>query len=161
VIRALVECAGQSAGGTGLAAALARARTRCRGSRRSAVFVLSDLRDDALEEGGAALAELSPLARRHDVTVAVLQHPLEEALPNVGTLRLADPERAGRVLVLRTGRPRVRAEYRAAAARRRRAMELRLRGACADVLWLRTDREPLRELVRFFVSHAGTLRVRP
>jgi uncharacterized protein (DUF58 family) len=159
VIRALVDCAGQSAGGTGLAAALAHARTRSRHSRRRVVFVLSDLRDDTLEEAGAALAELSALARRHDVTLAVLHHPLEDALPDVGTLRLADPERAGRALVLRTGRSRLRAEYRAAAVRRRRALELRLRGAGADVLWLRTDREPLRELVRFFAAHAGTLRV--
>jgi len=160
VIRALVEWAGQSAGGTGLAAALARARTRSQRGRRSAVFVLSDLRDEAFAGSGAALSELSALARRHDVTVAVLHNPLEDELPAVGTLRLADPERAGRVLVLRTGRPRVRAEYRAAAARRRRTTELRLRGAGADVLWLRTDREPLHALVRFFASHAGTLKGR-
>jgi len=158
VIRALVEWAGQSAGGTGLAAALARVRTRSR--RRSVVFVLSDLRDEAFAGSGAALSEFSALARRHDVTVAVLHNPLEDELPAVGTLRLADPERAGRVLVLRTGRPRVRAEYRAAAARRRRTTELRLRGAGADVLWLRTDQEPLHALVRFFASHAGTLKGR-
>ena len=159
VIRALVEWAGQSTGGTGLAAALARARTRSQGGRRSAVFVLSDLRDEAFVGSGAALSELSALARRHDVTVAVLHNPLEDELPAVGTLRLADLEHAGRVLVLRTGRPRVRAEYRAAAARRRRTTELRLRGAGADVLWLRTDRAPLHALGRFFASHAGTLKV--
>ena len=160
VIRALVECAGQSSGQTGLAAALARARTRSRSHRRSVVFVLSDLRDDAFRSSGPAQGELSALARRHDVIVAVLHNPLEDDLPDVGTLRLADPERPGRVLVLKTGRPRVRAEYRAAAARRRRAVELRLRGAGADVLWLRTDRDPLRVLVRFFAAHAGAVKVR-
>jgi uncharacterized protein (DUF58 family) len=160
VIRALVECAGQSAGETRLAAALARARTRSLRSRRSMVFLLSDLRDDDLDAPGAALTELLALARRHDVIAAVLHNPLEDELPDVGTLRLADPEHAGRTLVLRTGRPAVRAQYRAAAVRRRRAVELRLRGAGADVLWLRTDRDPVRALVRFFAAHAGAVRVR-
>ena len=161
VIRTLVECAGQSAGETRLAAALARARTRSCGSRRSVLFLLSDLRDEGVNTSGAALTELSALARRHDVIAAVLHHPLEDELPDVGTLRVTDPERAGHPLVLRTGRSRVRAEYRAAAARRHRAIELRLRGAGADVLWLRTDRDPLRVLVRFFAAHAGAVKVRP
>jgi uncharacterized protein (DUF58 family) len=160
VIRALVECAGESAGETGLAVALARARARSRGRRRSMVFLLSDLRDEAMRPGGAALTELSALARRHEVIAAILHNPLEDELPDVGTLRLSDPERAGRALVLRTGRARVRAEYRAAAAQRHRAIELRLRGAGADVLWLRTDRDPLRALVRFFAAHTGAVKVR-
>jgi len=160
VIRALVECAAQSAGETGLALALARALARSHGRRRSMVFLLSDLRDEAVRPSGAALTELSALARRHEVIAAILHNPLEDELPDVGTLRLRDPERAGRTLVLRTGRARVRAEYRAAAARRRRALELRLHGAGAAVLWLRTDRDPLRALGRFFAAYTGAVKVR-
>jgi len=160
VIRAIVECAGQSAGETGLAAALARVRTRSQRGRHSVVFVISDLRDHALRGSGAALVELSALARRHEVIVAVVHNSREDELPDVGTLRVADPERPGHTLVLRTGKPQVRAEYRAAAARRRRTMEHRLRGAGADVLWLPTERDPLHVLLRFFAAHAGAVKVR-
>jgi uncharacterized protein (DUF58 family) len=160
VIRALVECGGQSSGETDLTGALARTRMRSRSDRRGVVFVLSDLRDDNFRSSGAAQGELTALARRHEVVAAILHNPLEDELPDVGTLRLADPERPGRSLVLATGRAGVRAAYRAAALRRRRALELRLRGAGADVLWLRTDRDPLRTLVHFFATHAGAVRLR-
>jgi uncharacterized protein (DUF58 family) len=62
---------------------------------------------------------------------------------------VADPERGGARAVLRTDAA-TRARFAAAAAERRRSLERTLRNAGADVVWLRTDRDPLRALARFF-----------
>jgi uncharacterized protein (DUF58 family) len=161
VIRTAVECAGRSAGSTGLAIALAAARTRRLGRRRSVVFLLSDLRDETLlAPGTAAAAELTAVAARHELIAGILHDPREDELPDVGPIRVSDPERPGRRLVLDTGSARVRERYRAAAAARRRSLELRLRGAGADPLWLGTDRDPLRTLVKFFTLRTGATRLR-
>ena len=170
LLRALVAAGGAPAGGTGLAAALARARAHALGRRRSIVFLVSDLRDDALLAAGgtaapasaAALAgELAAAARRHDLVAAVVHDPREDLLPDVGSVLVADPERPGAARLLRTGSPRVREAYRAAAAARRRAVERRLRGHGADVLFLSTHADPLRGLARFFRERAGRTRVSP
>ena len=96
------------------------------------------------------------LRRRRRIRAALaVQDPREEELPASGPLRVADPETPGRELVIDTGSLRARALYRAAARVRRRALERRLRADGVDVLWLRTDRDPLPALVRFFHHHVG------
>jgi uncharacterized protein (DUF58 family) len=125
-----------------------------RARRRSIVFVLSDFRDDSVfGEGRRALVAL---ARHHEVIAVVIGDPRERTLPAVGALRLVDPEAPGPVAVLRTG-SRARSRYAAAAAARERELLRHLRGDGVEMLMLQTDREPLRELGRFFGSRA-TLR---
>jgi uncharacterized protein (DUF58 family) len=97
----------------------------------------------------AARRELVRLARRHDLVAAVVSDAREEELPAAGAARLADPEAPGATLLLRTTR-RVRERYAEAAAARRSALERALRAGGADALFLRTDRDPLRALARFF-----------
>jgi uncharacterized protein (DUF58 family) len=109
--------------------------------------------------GGLASLTLARLARRHDVVAAIVVDPREEELPAAGTLLVGDAERPGPRLRLPTG-ARARERYRAAAARRRTALERTLRASGADLLWLRTDRDPLRALARFFArrpAHARRL----
>jgi len=141
-----------------LAAALAGAGALL--GRHAVVVVLSDFRDEGLFEDpapGRARLELLRLARRHDVVAAVVEDPRELELPAAGSLRVADAERGGRFFRLRTD-PATRERYRTAAAARRRRLERALRGAGADVLWLRTDRDPLRALARFFERRPGRVR---
>jgi uncharacterized protein (DUF58 family) len=160
LVHALAGAARRPAGGTGLAAALERARAHALGRRRSIVLLFSDLRDDALLARERPLAAaLAAAARRHDLVVCGIHDPREDALPDVGSLRVADPERPGRTLVLASGSAAVRARYAAAAQARRRAVERRLRGAGADVLWLRAGSDPLRTLVRFFRERTERVRV--
>jgi uncharacterized protein (DUF58 family) len=147
VLRRLAAAAAVPAGRTDLAAALAALGSRLR--RHAVVVLFSDFRDPACEEGGTARLELARLSRRHDVVAAVLEDPRESELPAAGVLRLGDAERGGAPWVLRT-HAAARARYRAAALARRDALERRLRADGADVLWLRTDRDPLRALARFF-----------
>ena len=162
IVRAALAAARASGGATGLRAALEHARRRERGRRRAIVFLLSDLRDEALlapepERRGAAspYPALSALAARHDLVSVVLHDPRDEEIPAVGSVRLADPERGGRTLLLRTGSAAARARYRAAAGARREALERRLRAAGSDVLWLRADRHPLPALQRFFAARSA------
>jgi uncharacterized protein (DUF58 family) len=157
IVRALVECAGAPRGGTDLLAGLARVPALAR--HRAIVVLLSDFRDQALFARGNAPqrphARLVATARRHDLIAGVMNDPREETLPPVGPFRVTDPEAPDRRLVIDSGSRRVRLLYRAACQVRRRALEMRLRGDGADVLWLRTDRDPLRALVRFFPAHSG------
>jgi uncharacterized protein (DUF58 family) len=155
VVRTAVTRAGAATGGTGLDAALARVPRLA--SHRAIVVLLSDFRNGGVS--GDAAARGSPLvstARHHDVVAAVLHDVREEELPEAaGPVRLVDPEAAGPGRVIDAGSPRARALYRAAGRVRRRALERRLRGDGADVLWLRTDRDPLPAFLRFFQAHAG------
>ncbi len=158
VVRAALAAAATPGGATGLAAALARVPALAR--HRAIAEVLSDFRDDSFlderrDAGGEARARLVSLARRHDVVAAVVLDPREEELPPSGPLRLVDAEHPGRALVIDSGSRAVRARYRAACQARRHALERRLRADGADCLWLRSDRDPLPALLRFFQVHAG------
>jgi uncharacterized protein (DUF58 family) len=157
LLRRLAEAAAAPAGGTDLPGALAGLGARLR--RRAVVVLLTDLRlpgDAATWPGRMPLARL---ARRHDVVLAVTQDPRELELPAAGAIRVGDPERPGPALLLRTG-PGARERYRDAAAARRRALERALRGDGADVLFLRTDHDPLRALARFFARRPARARSR-
>ena len=167
VVRAALAAAGASGGTTGLRAALEHARMRERGRRRAIVFLLSDLRDetllvaeDAPRAASSPWSALAALAARHELVSVVLHDPREAELPAVGSVRVADPERPGRTLLLRTGSAAARARYRAAAAARREALERRLRAAGADVLWLRGGCDPLPPLLHFFAARSARPRRR-
>ena len=161
VLRALIEAASPGEGGTALAPLLARVCERV--ARRAIVFLLSDLRDDALLASDAAgrrlRASLAAAAQRHDLVAGFVVDPREETLPEAGTLRVADPEAPGRSLLLASGSRTARRRYAAAARMRERLLERRLRAAGADWLVLRSDGDPLRTLGRFLAERAA-LRVR-
>lgn len=150
----LARGASRAEGTTDLGALFAHLRVTLR--RRAVIVVLSDFRDDAYFErtpaGSSAprRLELLRLARRHDVVAAVVEDPRDAELPSAGSFRIADPEAPGQRWVMRSGSRGTRSLYAAAAAVRRRALERRLRSDGADVVWLRTDRDPLRALAYFF-----------
>lgn len=145
IVRTALECARDPRAGTHLAGGLRALRARTR--RRGVVFVLSDFRDDTALAPGEELADL---ARRHDLVAVVLVDPVELSLPRVGPVRLLDPERPGHTRVLDTGSRRQRQRYLAACAERQRRLSASLRRLSAELVWLRTDRDPLHPLLRFF-----------
>ena len=158
LLRALVGAGEAGAGTTALAPVLTALRERVH--RRAIVFLLSDLRDDALlaadAAGRRARALLAAIAHRHDVVAGWTVDPREASLPAAGTLRLADPEAPGRTLLLRSGSRRVRERYALAARAQRYALERALLRLGIDLLPLATDADPLRMLGRFFVRRAAT-----
>jgi uncharacterized protein (DUF58 family) len=156
ILRALVATARETSGGTELGSVISRLNAGIR--RRAIVFVFSDFRDERLLDTQAGRSELVGLARRHDLVAVTISDPREEEIPDVGIVRLADPEAPHRLVTLDTRSARVRARYRAACAMRGRALERRLRADGADLLALRTDRDPLPALTRFFQAHTGRRR---
>ena len=156
VIRAALESDVGTRGTTRLGAGLRAVFAATR--RRAVVIVISDFRDPELfpASGDSAVrTELGELARRHDVVAAVVVDPREETLPDAGPIRIADPERPGRALVLNSGSRRVRDEYRSACSAWRSRTEGDLRRCGADTLWIRTDRDPLFALGSFFRDRAA------
>ncbi|MCU1674084.1 MAG: hypothetical protein JWN77_2197, partial [Frankiales bacterium] len=107
---------------TGLAAVLNPPR------RRGLVVVLSDLLGPLGEPAWAR--PLRMLAGRHDVVVAEVVDPRELTLPDVGVLRLVDPE-TGRHLEVQTRSKALRERYARAAAERRDAHAAAVRRAGA------------------------------
>jgi uncharacterized protein (DUF58 family) len=158
LLRVLVAAGGGGDGATALAPLLGAVRDRVH--RRAIVFLLSDLRDDALFAAGAdgrrTRAALAAVASRHDLVAAWVRDPRETALPAVGTLRVADPEAPGRTWILRSGSRRARERYARAARAGADAIERGLLRLGADVLPLATDADPLRTLGRFFMRRAAT-----
>jgi uncharacterized protein (DUF58 family) len=156
ILRALVATARETSGGTELGSVISRLNAGIR--RRAIVLVFSDFRDERFLDTQAGRSELVGLARRHDLVAVTISDPREEEIPDVGIVRLADPEAPHRLVTLDTRSARARARYRAACAMRARALERRLRADGADVLALRTDRDPLPALTRFFQAHTGRRR---
>ncbi len=150
VVREAARAACASGGGTSLSAAIARLSAFTR--QRAVAIVFSDFRGGEIE---GLRRELTLLARRHDVVAGVISDPLEEALPDVGSIRIADPERPDASFTIDTSRARVRERYREAAAARRSDLLRQLRSAGVDPLWIRTDRSPYYALGHFFQQRAG------
>lgn len=113
--------------------------------QRSVVFLLSDFLSLDFEK------PLRLAATRHDVVPVVLNDPREFSLPDVGLVRLDDPE-SGESILLDTHSARVRKEYA------RRANELRaerigvFRALGLDFLDLFTDQGYVKPLIKFFQS---------
>jgi uncharacterized protein (DUF58 family) len=158
LLRALVGAGRPGVGTTALTPVLSALRERVH--RRAIVFLLSDLRDDALlardAAGRRARASLAAVASRHDVVAGWIVDPREASLPAAGTLRVADPEAPGRALLLRSGSRRARERYALAAQARAHALEREMLGLGVDLLPLATDADPLRALGRFFLRRATT-----
>ncbi|MFN2523411.1 MAG: DUF58 domain-containing protein [Mycobacteriales bacterium] len=117
--------------------------------RRGLVFVLSDLLGPLGEPAWAR--PLRMLASRHDVVVAEGLDPRELTLPDVGVLRLVDPE-TGRHLEVQTRSKALRERYARAAAERRAGHATAVRRAGAGHLVLRTDRDWLVDLATFLAA---------
>jgi uncharacterized protein (DUF58 family) len=111
--------------------------------RRSLVFWISDFEDRLV------LRDWRVLGRRHDVTALLLRDPRDEAIPAVGWVELEDLESGRRTLVDSSDR-RVREAYQRNARTRLRAAEQVLAQARCPMLELRTDRNYLPILMRYF-----------
>lgn len=138
--------------GTDLALALDHARRVLRS--RSIVFLLSDFR--VSDDGRAGLERaLGGMAVRHDVIPIVLADPADAAVPELGVLRLMDPE-TGRVMDVDTD---AAAERFGKAAKAERGELRRLfRRLGMDEIELRTDAPISNSVLSFFRRRERRLR---
>jgi uncharacterized protein (DUF58 family) len=119
--------------------------------RRGLVVVLSDMLAPLGGDEPAWSRPLRMLAHRHDVIVAEVVDPRELTLPDVGVLRLVDPE-TGRHLEVQTRSKALRERYAAAALARRSSHATAIRKAGAGHVVLRTDRDWLVDLATFLAT---------
>jgi uncharacterized protein (DUF58 family) len=138
--------------------------------RRALVFVISDFIDGTsqpiskpnqnpvitkLKGNDPAWAEpLGRLASRHDVIAVRVSDPAERELPNVGGLRLRDPE-SGREVWVDTSDTRVRAAHANLVKTRDISINRAFRGARIDALELSTKDELLEPLLKFTLRRKG------
>ncbi len=135
-----------------LAAALTSVERTLR--RRSLVFVVSDFLEGAVPGREGWTGALGRLAQRHDVVAVRISDPAERVLPDVGGLRLRDPETGGE-LWLDTSDPGVRAAHARLVGERDAALRRALTSAQVDLLDLVTERDPVGPLLRFTAARRG------
>jgi uncharacterized protein (DUF58 family) len=116
--------------------------------QRSYIVVVSDFRGPRDWR-----RSLLMLGGRHHVVAVEVRDPREQELPNLGRLRLVDPE-TGRQLRVDTSSERLRAQFAAAAAEERRTVAAEITSAGARHVVLSTQGDWLRELAGF-LHHAG------
>lgn len=143
---------GQSQQASDLEAALLSVERTLR--RRSLVFVVSDFLEVARRESRGWGGALGRLAQRHDVVAVRVSDPAERALPDVGGLRLRDPE-SGAEHWIDTSDPRVRAAHARLVGERDAALAHVLRAAQVDLLDLSTAQDTVQPLLRFAAKRRG------
>ena len=111
--------------------------------QRSLVAVVSDFRGPR-DWRGAMLR----LAGGHDVIAVEVRDPREETLPDVGELRLVDPE-TGRQLKVNTRSRRIRERFAAAAAAERLELRRELASLGVGHVVVSTDGDWLRSMAGF------------
>lgn len=143
LLHTLLRCPRGHGTGVGVAAALRAVSDPPR--RRGLVVIISDLKS-ADPTGEPTWAKpLARLAQRHDVVVAEVIDPRELTLPDMGVLRLVDPQ-SGAQLEVATSNTAVRERFAAAARAQRERHARGIRQAGASHVVLRTDRDWLLEL---------------
>lgn len=135
--------------GPGLSAALRAVNDPPR--RRGLAVVVSDLS----EPEDRWRQPLARLAQRHDVIVIEVADPRELFLPDVGVLRLVDPQ-TGRQVEVQTRSKVLRQRYAAAAAERRAEHRAQVRATDAGHVLLRTDADWLADLGRYLQTRRRT-----
>ncbi|MFT5467572.1 MAG: hypothetical protein ACI8UO_002677, partial [Verrucomicrobiales bacterium] len=86
---------------------------------------------------------------RHDVIAVSINDPLEIAMPNVGLIELEDAE-TGELVQVDTGSAAFRKNYEGLGARRRGELNELFRSIGIDEIDVMTNRDYVRDLVKFF-----------
>jgi uncharacterized protein (DUF58 family) len=137
-------------GSTDLGAAMARLAATSR--RRGLAVVVSDFMGPLDWE-----LPLRRITTTHETLCVEVVDPRELELPDMGVLRLVDPE-SGELLEIQTSNTRLRERFAEAAAAQRAAIAATFLRAGADHLQLRTDRDWLLDLVHFVAARRDRIR---
>jgi len=121
---------------------------------RALLFVISDFLNPQPEQEPPWAKQLRRLAYRHDVVAVRIFDPAEKELPNVGELRMRDPE-SGEEIWLDTSDPRVRRAHALLVQAREAMLERTLLAAQVDVLNLSTAQEIVEPLLKFTLRRRG------
>ena len=114
-------------------------------SHKSIVFLVSDFLSEGIER------PLKLLAQQHDLVAVSIEDPSELHLPDLGLVRLVDPE-TGETISIDTGDRRVREQYDSGVSDDRDRRHHLLRRLAIDEVPISTDSGIVEPLLRFFRS---------
>ncbi len=120
-------------------------------TRRAVVFILSDFHAENFEK------PLTVCSRRHDVIAVPIEDRGEYSLPDVGWIRVENPE-TGAVFEIDSSDQRVRSQFAQIAAKERLDRDALFRRKNIDSIPLRTDRDYFPILRSFFIRREKRLR---
>src|SRR5512143_151894 len=120
-------------------------------AHKAIIFLVSDFLGADFER------PLKLLAQRHDVVAVSVEDPSEHILPDIGLVRLVDPE-TGQSLDVDTSDPAVRAQFEAQVGGEEDRRRHLLRRLAIDEIAVSTDRGIMEPLLRFFRSRETRLR---
>jgi uncharacterized protein (DUF58 family) len=112
-------------------------------SHKAIIFLVSDFFGENIER------PLKLLAQRHDVVAVTVEDPSERELPDIGLVRLVDPE-TGQSLDVDTSDPKVREQFLAQVTDEAQKRRHLLRRLAIDEIPVRTDIGTMDPLLRFF-----------
>jgi len=116
--------------------------------KKAVVFLVSDFQAEGFEKS------MRVIARRHDLVAVTVVDPREVSLPNVGLVELEDAE-TGEIVLVDTSSGAVRKNYE----RLGREQSARFRELFAsmgvDQIEVKTDKDYVPSLVKFFKSREG------
>lgn len=115
-------------------------------AKRGLTVVVSDFLDDC-----DWVRPLRMLGHRHEVVATVVSDPRELELPDVGVVRMEDPE-SGRQSWVDTANRRFRVDYRLAAESRRHDIERQIIRSGAHLMTLSTDRDWVGDIVTWVMG---------
>jgi uncharacterized protein (DUF58 family) len=140
LIRELLYC--QPIGrGTDLRAALEHLNRTA--SRRTVVFLISDFQDHGFDQ------LMRVTRRKHDVIPMVVSDPREVVLPNVGLIKLRDPE-SGKMITIDSTSRRHRQAFQERMRRKIEARETMFRKLRLQPIHISTGEDYIEPLQRFF-----------
>ncbi len=129
--------------------------------RRSVCFVLSDFIDPRRPGDAEHRLRYEPALKvamaRHDVVAVRVADPAEQQLPDLGLVELVDAE-TGKVELIDSSSPRVRASYQQRRKRERDETKKRFHQLGLDLVDLSTDGDFVTPLVEFFRARSTRLR---
>jgi uncharacterized protein (DUF58 family) len=112
-------------------------------SKSAVVFLVSDFLAEDFEK------PMSIIGKKHDLIAATIVDPREKSLPDVGLVELEDAE-TGETVLIDTGSSRVRQRYRRLGEEQSRKFRNLFSSMGVDHIEIRTDRDYVPELVKFF-----------
>jgi uncharacterized protein (DUF58 family) len=120
-------------------------------AHKAIIFLVSDFLGSNIER------PLKLLAHRHDVVAVTVEDPSERVLPDIGLVRLVDPE-TGRSLDVDTSDPAVRAQFESSVSGEADRRKHLLRRLAIDEIPIGTERGIMEPLLRFFRARETRLR---
>lgn len=120
--------------------------------RHAITFLLSDCMDEGFDRG------LRLTARKHDLTVLRILDPSETQLPDVGLMRMVDPE-TGENAIIDTSSKTLRHRYMQERARHDAYLKDLTGRTGVDLVDLRTDHDVMEPLSRLFLQRRKRVNV--